>query len=147
LTLEDVLEQLVGEIHDEFDVVEAPQIVGIGAETAMIFDGSAGLRDLESQHNIVLPEDPAYSTLGGLVLAQLGFIPQGGETFEYAGYRFTVVEMDRRRVARVKLQRMGPAGAPPALAVERKPSESEMTEPRMVPESTPSGAGRKRKRE
>ena len=124
LTLEDILEQLVGEIHDEFDVVEAPQIVGIGADAAMIFDGSAGLRDLESQHNIVLPEDPAYATLGGFVLAQLGFIPRGGESFEYAGYRFTVVEMDRRRVARVKVQRLGPAGGLTALAAEQKPPES-----------------------
>ena len=147
LTLEDILEQLVGEIHDEFDVVEAPQIVGTGAETAMIFDGSASLRDLESQHNIVLPEDPAYATLGGFVLAQLGFIPKGGETFEYAGYRFTVVEMDRRRVARVKLQRLAPAGAPPALTDERKPSQTETTEPRTVLESTPSLVGRKTKKE
>jgi putative hemolysin len=147
LTLEDVLEQLVGEIHDEFDVVETPQIVGIGADTAMIFDGSAGLRDLESQHNIVLPEDPAYATLGGFVLAQLGFIPRGGEIFEYAGYRFTVVEMDRRRVARVKVQRLGPAGGLTTLTAEQKPPEREAVDPRTVPESTPSGADQKAKRE
>jgi magnesium and cobalt exporter, CNNM family len=145
LTLEDVLEQLVGEIHDEFDVVEAPQIVGIGAETAMIFDGSVGLRDLESQHNIVLPEDPAYATLGGFVLAQLGVIPRGGESFEYGGYRFTVAEMDRRRVARVKLQRLGPAGGSPVPVVEPKPSESETSEASTVPERTTSGGNRKTK--
>jgi putative hemolysin len=109
LTLEDILEQLVGEIHDEFDMVEAPQVVGAGSESATIFDGSASLRDLETQHNIVLPEDPAYATLGGFVLAQLGIIPKGGESFEYGGYRFTVMEMDRRRVARVKLQWLAPA--------------------------------------
>jgi CBS domain containing-hemolysin-like protein len=109
LTIEDILEQLVGEIHDEFDVVELPQVVGAGPEAATIFDGSAGLRDLESQHNIVLPEDPAYATLGGFVLAQLGAIPKGDESFEYGGYRFTVVEMDRRRVARVKVQKRVPA--------------------------------------
>lgn len=109
LTLEDILEQLVGEIHDEFDVVEAPQVVGIGAESALIFEGSENLRDLESQHGIVLPEDPAYATLGGFVFSQLGFIPKGGESFEYGGYRFTVTEMDRRRVARVKIRRFIPA--------------------------------------
>lgn len=147
LTLEDVLEQLVGEIHDEFDVVEAPQIVGIGADTAMIFDGSASLRDLESQHNIVLPDDPAYATLGGFVLAQLGFIPRGGEIFEYAGYRFTVVEMDRRRVARVKVQRLGPAGSLTTLTAEQKPPEREAVDSRTVPESTRSEAGQKAKRE
>jgi putative hemolysin len=56
-----------------------------------------------------LPEDSAYATVGGFVLAQLGFIPRGGESFEYGQFRFTVVEMDGRRVARVKIQRARPA--------------------------------------
>jgi CBS domain containing-hemolysin-like protein len=72
----------------------------------MIFDASLSLHDLESLYNIKLPEDPAYATAGGFVLAQLGFIPRGGESFDYEGYRFTVVEMDRRRVARIKIQRL-----------------------------------------
>ena len=113
VTLEDVLEQMVGEIHDEFDIVQAPQIVGTGSEMAMVFDGAVGLRDLETQYEIKLPEDPAYATLGGFVLAHLGFIPRGGESFDYAGYRFTVLEMERHRVARIKLQRLIPATAAP----------------------------------
>ena len=115
VTLEDVLEQMVGEIHDEFDVVQAPQIVGTGPEMAMVFDGAVGLRDLEMQYEIKLPEDPAYSTLGGFVLAHLGFIPRGGESFEFAGYRFTVLEMERHRVARIKLQRLLPALPPKGI--------------------------------
>ena len=111
LTLEDLVEQIVGEIHDEFDVVEAPQIVGTGADQSLVFDGSYGLRDLETQYHIELPEDPAYATLGGFVLSQLGFIPRGGESLDYGGYRFTVLEMDRRRVARVKLQRLPTFGS------------------------------------
>jgi CBS domain containing-hemolysin-like protein len=126
LTLEDLLEQLVGEIHDEFDVVEAPLVVGTGAEAAMIFDGATGLHDLQTQYNIELPEDPAYATLGGFVMAQLGFIPRGGEGFDYGGYRFTVLEMEHRRVARVKLQRLSPA----TESASSQPSES----------SPPSGA-------
>ncbi len=106
VTLEDILEQMVGEIHDEFDVVERPLTLSDGA---MIFDASLNVRDLETQYNISLPEDPAYATVGGFVLSQLGFIPRGGESFEYNGYRFTVVEMDRRRVARLKIQRVKPA--------------------------------------
>lgn len=105
VTLEDILEQMVGEIHDEFDVVERPLTL---ADGAMIFDASLNVRDLETQYNIALPEDPAYATVGGFVLSQLGFIPRGGESFEYGGYRFTVVEMDRRRVARLKIQRLKP---------------------------------------
>ncbi len=139
VTLEDLLEQLVGEIHDEFDVIEAPLLVGSGAEAALIFDGAASLRDLQTQYNIVLPEDPAYTTLSGFVMTQLGFIPRGGEAFDYGGYRFTVLEMDRRRVSRVKLQRLpsapppepqqppqpvtrGPAGAAPEKSKEPVPA-------------------------
>src|SRR5208337_2976423 len=106
VTMEDILEQMVGEIHDEFDVVERPLTL---ADGAVIFDAALNVRDLEAQYNITLPEDPAYATVGGFVLDQLGFIPRGGESFEFGGYRFTVVEMDGRRVARVKIQRVRPA--------------------------------------
>jgi putative hemolysin len=106
VTLEDIMEQVVGEIHDEFDVVERPLTL---ADGAVIFDAALNVRDLDAQYNISLPEDPAYATVGGFVLAQLGFIPRGGESFEYGQYRFTVVEMDGRRVARVKIQRVRPS--------------------------------------
>src|SRR5262249_36419893 len=112
VTLEDVLEQLVGEIHDEFDVIERPLTL---ADGAMVFDASLNVRDLETQYDIVLPEDPAYATVGGFVLSQLGFIPRGGESFDYDGYRFTVLEMDQRRVARLKIQRIK-AAEPPSTA-------------------------------
>lgn len=105
VTLEDILEQVIGEIHDEFDVVEPPLTL---ADGAVIFDAALNVRDLDAQYNITLPEDPAYATVGGFVLDQLGFIPRGGESFEYGGFRFTVVEMDGRRVARVKIQRVRP---------------------------------------
>jgi putative hemolysin len=105
VTMEDLLEQLVGEIHDEFDVVEKPLTL---ADGAVIFDAALNVRDLDNQYNITLPEDPAYATVGGFVMDQLGFIPRGGESFEFGSYRFTVVEMDGRRVARVKVQLIGP---------------------------------------
>jgi putative hemolysin len=103
VTLEDILEQVVGEIYDEFDVVERPLTL---ADGAVIFDAALNVRDLDAQYNIALPEDPAYATVGGFVLDQLGFIPRGGENFEYGNFRFTVVEMDGKRVARVKIQRV-----------------------------------------
>src|SRR6185295_18521167 len=116
VTLEDILEQVVGEIHDEFDVEERPLTL---ADGAVIFDAGLNVRDLDSQYNISLPEDPAYATVGGFVLDQLGFIPRGGESFEFGGYRFTVVEMDGRRVARVKIQRLRPAeNSPPSDVAE-----------------------------
>src|SRR5580658_586164 len=103
VTLEDILEQVVGEIDDEFDVVERPLTL---ADGAVIFDAALNVRDLDAQYNITLPEDPAYATVGGFVLDQLGFIPRGGESFEYGNSRFTVVEMDGKRVARVKIERI-----------------------------------------
>jgi CBS domain containing-hemolysin-like protein len=106
-TLEDILEQMVGEIHDEFDVVEGPLVLPDGG---MVFDAAIKVRDLESQYNISLPDDPSYETIGGFVLNRLGFIPRGGESFEAEGYRFTVMDMERRRVSRVKMKALRPAG-------------------------------------
>lgn len=109
VTLEDILEQMVGEIHDEFDVVERPLVL---ADGAMIFDAAMKVRDIETEYGIDLPEDPAYETVGGFVLNRLGFIPRGGESFETDGFRFTVMEMDRRRVSRVKIKAIRPAQKP-----------------------------------
>jgi putative hemolysin len=132
VTLEDILEQMVGEIHDEFDVVEKPLTLSDGA---IIFDAALNVRDLDTQYNITLPEDAAYATVGGFVLDQLGFIPKGGENFDYGGFCFTVVEMDGRRVARVKIQRLRP------LASEIKPAETPAIESRSErsPRSKPAG--------
>jgi putative hemolysin len=106
-TLEDILEQMVGEIHDEFDVVEHPLVLPDGG---MIFDAAINVRELETQYNIILPDDPSYETIGGFVLNRLGFIPRGGESFEADGYRFTVMEMEHRRVSRVKIKPLRAAG-------------------------------------
>src|SRR6267378_2277856 len=122
VTLEDILEQVVGEIHDEFDVVEHPLTL---ADGAIVFDAALNVRDLDTQYNIALPEDPAYATVGGFVLDQLGFIPRGGESFEYGNYRFTVVEMDGKRVARVKVQRARPAGDRSAEGAVAAPAPDE----------------------
>jgi putative hemolysin len=116
-TLEDILEQMVGEIHDEFDVVERPLNLPDGS---MIFDAAINVRDLETQYNIAIPDDPSYETIGGFILNRLGFIPRGGESFEANGYRFTVMEMDHRRVSRVKIK---PLQVPAAAAAKSAPTE------------------------
>jgi len=140
VTLEDILEQVVGEIHDEFDVVERPLTL---ADGAIVFDAALNVRDLDTQYNITLPEDPAYATVGGFVLDQLGFIPRGGESFEYGNYRFSVVEMDGKRVARVKVQRARPsAGDRPAEASPPAPDESQALR---VAKSSPSNSSADRR--
>lgn len=136
-TLEDILEQMVGEIHDEFDVVERPLTLPDGS---MIFDAALKVRDLASQYSIVLPDDPSYETVGGFVLTRLGFIPRGGESFESEGYRFTVMEMDRRRVSRVKIKPIVPsAPAVPLAASSASPSPALPVPPAAPHPSSPSG--------
>jgi magnesium and cobalt exporter, CNNM family len=102
VTVEDVLEQLVGELEDEFDVAQRP-VVSL-ASGAVVLDGTANIRDLEVQYDIVLPRDEGFETLAGFVMAQLGRIPKGGETFEYDGRRYTVLHMEGHRIARVKIE-------------------------------------------
>ena len=82
----------------------------------MIFDAAINVRDLATQYNIVLPDDPSYETIGGFVLNRLGFIPRGGESFEAEGFRFTVMEMEHRRVSRVKIKPLSAQAANAALA-------------------------------
>jgi putative hemolysin len=102
VTVEDVLEQLVGELEDEFDVAQRP-VVSL-ASGAVVLDGSANVRDLEVQYDITLPRDQGFETLGGFVMARLGRIPIGGEAMEYDGRRYTVLQMEGRRIARVKIE-------------------------------------------
>jgi len=102
VTVEDVLEQLVGELEDEFDVAQRPGTPLTSG--SVILDGSANIRDLEVQYEIELPRDQGFETLAGFVLAQLGRIPKGGETFEYQGRRYSVMQMEGHRIARIKIE-------------------------------------------
>ena len=106
VTVEDVLEQLVGELEDEFDVSGRPLLPGA---TSMVLDGSVNIRDLESQYQITLPRDEGFETLAGFVLAQLQRIPRSGDSFEYEGRRYTVAAMDGLRVESVKIENAQPA--------------------------------------
>jgi putative hemolysin len=102
VTVEDAIEQLIGEIEDEFDV--APRAVLATATGSMILDGSVSLRDLETQMNWSLPREGGVETLAGFLLAQLGRIPQGGEAIDFDGRRLTVLEMSGRRISKVRIE-------------------------------------------
>jgi putative hemolysin len=147
VTLEDILEQLVGEIHDEFDVVEHPLAL---ADGSVIFDASLKIHDL-IQFHVNLPEDFVYETLAGFVLSHLGFLPRGGESFEDHGYRFTIIEMEGRRIARVKIKRVEDASAPAlpaekAAVASRSATPSEAASP-SAPHSASSTRGNARQNE
>lgn len=105
ITVEDILEQLVGEIEDEFDAVPPEQPV-LEGKLALVLEGSYGIRDLESQYQLSLPRDGNFETLAGFVLARLQRVPRVGDSFEYEGHRFTVEEMEGHRIARVQIEKL-----------------------------------------
>lgn len=113
VTMEDVLEQIVGEIQDEYDREE--KAIHKVADNILVVDSSLSLRDLAEDYDIVLPRDAGYATLAGFVLERLGKIPHGGENFLFEGRRYTVLEMEGRRVAKLRIEKVPvPAAAPKA---------------------------------
>ncbi len=102
VTAEDAIEQLAGELEDEFDAPSPPVLGSAGG--AVLMDGSVNLRDLETQLHWSLPRDGGVETLAGFVLARLGHIPHPGESVEYEDRRLTVVEMDARRIAKILVE-------------------------------------------
>src|SRR5438093_1347969 len=107
ITVEDILEQLVGEIEDEFDVVSLDEAQA--GSKLLLLDGTVGLRDLESQYDLLLPRDAGFETLAGFMLARLQKIPELGDACYYGGRRFTVEEMDGHRISKVKVEDVQPA--------------------------------------
>jgi magnesium and cobalt transporter len=109
ITLEDILEQVVGEIHDEYDVDEVEPIVPIDADSYRL-QGGVALTELEGLfHQDLGHED--VSTVGGLVLAQLGRVPRAGDRVRVGDVELSVEQVARRRVRRVLARRV-PAGGP-----------------------------------
>jgi len=111
VTAEDAIEQLTGELEDEFDVPSHPVLSSAGG--AVLMDGSVNLRDLETQIDWNLPRDGGVETLAGFVLARLGHIPKPGESLVFEDRRLTVVEMDARRIAKIRVEPVAQAPASP----------------------------------
>jgi putative hemolysin len=103
VTIEDLLEEIVGEIRDEHDV-ESP-VIQLSDGTLLI-DASINLRDLKEDYRIPLPESPEYETLGGFLMTTLQKIPQVGDRVEIEGKRINIVEMVGQRISKVKLEKL-----------------------------------------
>ena len=114
VTLEDLVEELIGDIQDEYDVAGGPARRLLGGELDV--DGLLNLDEFAEQTGVVLPEGP-YETVAGYVLATLGHVPSDGEAVEVAGRKLVVAEMDGRRIARVRVGQL-PA---PAIDADQKP--------------------------
>lgn len=102
VTAEDAIEQLTGELQDEFDSPALPVLTT--ASGALLMDGGVNLRDLETQMQWDLPRDGGVETLAGFLIMRLGHIPQVGESVTHDGRRLTVVEMDARRIAKIRVE-------------------------------------------
>lgn len=103
VTIEDLIEEIVGEIHDEYDT-ESP-VIHL-ADGSLLIDASISLRDLKEDYDIQLPESPEYETLGGFLIMTLQKIPQAGDVLVTEGKSFHIVEMVGKRISKVKMQRL-----------------------------------------
>lgn len=113
VTIEDLLEEIVGEIRDEFDVDEEQPVQEL-SDGSLLVQGSVPVNDLKERYGLPFEETSDYRTVAGLVLAQLKRFPKGGEAISAAGYKMTVVVLDGRRLRKIRIE--GPLKRPSAEA-------------------------------
>ena len=106
ITLEDLLEEIVGEISDEHDEEVNEQIMPVD-ENKYILAGGLAVRDLNRRLKLSLPESESYTTIAGFLMTEAGHVLKPGDEINYNGFRFEVDRVERRRVISVKLQLPG----------------------------------------
>jgi putative hemolysin len=106
VSIEDICEELVGEIKDEYDVETEP--ISVEADGSVLVAGRVNLDRLEEALEATLEDGSEIGTVGGLVTSTFGRIPRAGESLEYRGFRLEVVDAERKRVNRVRFRRLPP---------------------------------------
>ncbi len=109
VTVEDLLEEIVGEIHDEYD--EEPLLVRKQGTGCWIISGKTPIELLEEQVGLSVIDDESFETISGLLLFLFGRIPETTEWIDYQGYRFEVLEADLRRIHQIRVRRLSPPKA------------------------------------
>lgn len=104
VTLEDILEELVGEITDEYEKPVPGPIKRIDEETIEV-DARTYIDDLNEEFELSLPEDEDYDTVGGFVFSHLGYVPKTGEAFDYENLNFTISFAEARRIKRLRIRK------------------------------------------
>jgi len=104
VTLEDLIEEIVGDIQDEYDWEERP--IERMRDGSMVVDGTASAAELRETYEIPLPESGEFATIAGFMLERLGSVPKGGEVVSIEGWRLTVVDVERNRISKVKIERL-----------------------------------------
>jgi CBS domain containing-hemolysin-like protein len=113
VTVEDIVEELVGEIHDEYDSDVEPIVRD--PDDAFVFSAKVGVGEVSELLGVEL-EDGAFETVGGYVLARVGRVPAVGERFEIDGLCIEILEAERRRIHKIRMRRLPPAAAAEATA-------------------------------
>ena len=105
ITIEDIIEEVMGEITDEYEDKPPQSILRIDDSTVDV-DARVHIDDINEELDIELPEDEDYDTIGGFVFSHLGCIPANNETFEYEGLKFTITDVESRKINRLRIQRI-----------------------------------------
>lgn len=126
ITIEDILEEIVGDIQDEYEPEDetTPEINVNEQDRTAVVDARANIDDANDELDAIgieLPEGEEYETVGGYVLARLGHIPVPGESFSHNGHAVTVLEAEPTRVTRLRIEAVAPAEA--GVAAEREPGD------------------------
>jgi CBS domain containing-hemolysin-like protein len=122
VTLEDVVEEIVGEIHDESDIEDKK--LKVLSDGVVLADAQVSIRDLETHLGVEFPEGGDYETLGGFLTATAGRVPPTGSLVVWGGLTFTVKAADDRRVLKVEISRK-PAGGAAATAPHSVPERAQ----------------------
>ena len=109
VTIEDLIEEIVGEIQDEYDTETPVQELSDGS---LLIDASLAIRDLNEDHGFDIPESNEYDTIGGFLISHLQRIPTVGDSFQSDATKFTIVNMKGRRILKIKADQVpvSPAG-------------------------------------
>jgi len=102
VTLEDLIEEIVGEIQDEYDWEERP--VERLRDGSLVVEGTVSAAELRENFQIPIPESEEFQTVAGFMLDRLGSIPKGGEVVPFGDYRLTVVDVEKNRISKVKIE-------------------------------------------
>ena len=105
VTLEDIIEELVGEITDEYEESPPEPIKTIDQNTVEV-DARQYIDDLNDELGLNLPEDEDYDTIGGFVFSHLGYIPKTGASFDYENLNFTISSAEPRRIKRIRITKI-----------------------------------------
>ncbi|MCF7854772.1 MAG: hemolysin family protein [Candidatus Pacebacteria bacterium] len=103
VTLEDVIEEIVGEIHDEYDLERRDITVSRLHDGGLLAEARTPIHELNDLFELDIPEDEDFDTLGGFIAARMGHIPEPGEVLENASFRIEILEADQRRVLKAKI--------------------------------------------